>query len=168
MGFDSLLEALTIQMLLIIYRKYCLQTCKLVFYLFPSIVVTLQKIHCLAIKKLTGSLLFASEITQYGVRYVHKPIRKIYNVFCARLRNSNWISTIFKKCYISSECYKPPCFYLQGQNASAYSEVCCTNFPNVYIHTDLLKYIKKKFNLFVYFCLHGICLQIPIKLWSYY
>lgn len=52
MGFDSLLEALTIQMLLIIYRKYCLQTCEPVFYLFPSIVVTLQKIHCLAIKKI--------------------------------------------------------------------------------------------------------------------
>lgn len=50
MGFDTLLELLTIQTLLIIYRKYCLHMCKLVIYLsFPSIMVTWQEIHCLAI-----------------------------------------------------------------------------------------------------------------------
>lgn len=53
MGFDSLLELLAIQMLLIIYRKCCLHTCKLVIYLlFPSIMVTKQEIPCLAIKKI--------------------------------------------------------------------------------------------------------------------
>lgn len=39
--------------------------------------------------------------------------------------------------------YNPAYFYLQGQNASAYNDFCWTSFPNVYIHTDLQKYIKK-------------------------